>query len=315
MNIDVRNITQWICPVLAAVFCIVIVLNIAQLGTTAVQTFWVSHKTAQWSKTEDEKKDEGKNTTDNPQEKKRRKKTKGKNEHSKEPSKYEALITRAPFGKKPEKGKPPLQLTAVIGDTAFINGKRVKIGDKVGDSVVVEIHGNKVVVEKDGKRKDIIMFSDLKGAPTEKSKVAPKKKENKPSSTERKKSQPRQRSEKRIETINQDDSIQSIMNEFKDAMEALDIDAVSALLTDDFSIAEYESTSQEDGRETLEQLFDVVSENNMDFAVNVDDIEITSDGEEATVNGVAVTMGEQEVTISLELRKTSEGWKIKSMSN
>lgn len=218
MNIDVRNITQWICPVLVVIFCIVIVLNIAQLGTTAVQTFWVSHKTAQWTKQEDEKKDEGKkdegkkeegkNKPDNPQEKKGRKKTKGKNENPKEPSKYEALITRSPFGKKPEKKKPPLALTAIMGDSALINGKWLGVGEKINDSEVVEIHGNKVVVEKDGKRKDIIMFSDLKGAPTEKSKVSPGEEktpssERKGSVTERtkKKLTEEEKKEKRIERI------------------------------------------------------------------------------------------------------------------
>ncbi|MDK2971850.1 MAG: Type secretion system protein [Candidatus Sumerlaeota bacterium] len=58
---------------------------------------------------------------------------------------------------------PPPTLSAIIGESAILNNRTVKVGDTVGDGMkVVEIEANKVVLEKDGNRTDLVLFPELK---------------------------------------------------------------------------------------------------------------------------------------------------------
>jgi hypothetical protein len=69
------------------------------------------------------------------------------------------------FGPPPPQMPPPT-LSAIIGNAAILNGQPMKVGDSAPDgSKIVEIHNNRVVLEKDGARNEIILFEALKPQP------------------------------------------------------------------------------------------------------------------------------------------------------
>lgn len=58
----------------------------------------------------------------------------------------------------------PVILTAILGDVAIINGQETRVGDNVPDgSKIMEIQPNRVVIEKDGNRRDLVLFNALPG--------------------------------------------------------------------------------------------------------------------------------------------------------
>jgi hypothetical protein len=90
---------------------------------------------------------------------------KAKEETEKPPEKNERIAKWEKGGilGPPPPSIPPPTLSAVIGETAILDNQTVKVGDTVGDGMkVVEIEANKVVLEKDGNRTDLILFPELK---------------------------------------------------------------------------------------------------------------------------------------------------------
>lgn len=66
------------------------------------------------------------------------------------------------FGPPPPQMPPPT-LSAIIGNAAILNGQPMKVGDSAPDgSKIVEIHNNRVVLEKNGARNELILFEALK---------------------------------------------------------------------------------------------------------------------------------------------------------
>ncbi|CAN5486099.1 hypothetical protein BH09SUM1_BH09SUM1_23370 [soil metagenome] len=81
---------------------------------------------------------------------------------SKDP--YAEIAKGGLFG--PPKPETPIVLSAIIADTSIINGQTVKVGDTVGNgSKVIEIRSDAVVLEKDGVKNELKIFSELKGMP------------------------------------------------------------------------------------------------------------------------------------------------------
>jgi hypothetical protein len=70
---------------------------------------------------------------------------------------------------------PVKKVTAIFADSAFVNGKWYKVGDKVGDANIVEIHPTYVKIEWKGKVKIYSPF-DVKVEERKKEKPRPKKK-------------------------------------------------------------------------------------------------------------------------------------------
>ena len=63
----------------------------------------------------------------------------------------------------PQPNPPPPQISAIIGDMAIIDNAEKRVGDTVRDGAkIVEIHSNKVILEKDGKRSDLVLFQPMK---------------------------------------------------------------------------------------------------------------------------------------------------------
>lgn len=73
-----------------------------------------------------------------------------------------AEIRTAGFIGPPMPGMPPPQLTAILGDGAILNGQFVEAGGQIGPAKVIEIHPNKVVVEMNGNRMDLVLFDQIK---------------------------------------------------------------------------------------------------------------------------------------------------------
>ena len=74
--------------------------------------------------------------------------------------KYKPVLEGNLFG-PPSPPPPNPVITAIIGDYSIIDGREVKVGDTLRNgSKVKEIQSNKVVVEKDGKESDLVLFQE-----------------------------------------------------------------------------------------------------------------------------------------------------------
>lgn len=57
---------------------------------------------------------------------------------------------------------PSPQLTAIVGEQAIIDNRPVSEGEMISDgSKVLEILSNKVIVEKDGAKRDLVLFQEV----------------------------------------------------------------------------------------------------------------------------------------------------------
>lgn len=77
----------------------------------------------------------------------------------------ELLQERPLFGAIPKAGPPQASLQGILGDTALINGKWIKVGDTEGGVKLVQTMIGKVEVEIEGKRQVVSVFSDLPTKP------------------------------------------------------------------------------------------------------------------------------------------------------
>lgn len=111
---------------------------------------------------------------------------KGKNEDDKT---YSANYTdvagelkkKSVFAPPPSKKKNPVtKIDGILGDSALINGKFYKVGDKIGDAELISIHTTYIVVKFDGKETKVAALAK----PTEYK--APEKKVEKPKKIDKK---------------------------------------------------------------------------------------------------------------------------------
>lgn len=73
---------------------------------------------------------------------------------------FDKLAKRALFGGSRPAGPREPQLAAILGDSALINGKWLKVGEKFGESKVLEIATNKIVIEgPEGKRRELMVVA------------------------------------------------------------------------------------------------------------------------------------------------------------
>ena len=78
------------------------------------------------------------------------------------PKALEELIkSKGLFGKTPK--PPPPKVQSILGDSALVNGRWMKVGQPKGNIVVKEIGSNKVVLEVNGQRKEYTIWSKLPG--------------------------------------------------------------------------------------------------------------------------------------------------------
>lgn len=61
----------------------------------------------------------------------------------------------------PKPPSPPPQLTAIMGEVAIINNQEARVGENAGGMKIVEIQTNKVILEKDGQRSELTVFSGI----------------------------------------------------------------------------------------------------------------------------------------------------------
>jgi len=102
----------------------------------------------------------------------------------------------------PKKERNPVKkVTAIFGDSAFVNGKWYKVGDKVGDANIVEIHPAYVKIEWKGKEKIYSPF-DVKVEERKKEKPRPKKVK-----VEKKKVEAKPEEKKVVEAPDEDDPL------------------------------------------------------------------------------------------------------------
>jgi len=77
---------------------------------------------------------------------------------------FALLEKRALFGGSRPPGKRPPQLEAILGDAALVNGKWVKVGDRIGEEKIVEIATEKIVIEDaEGKRHEVVIKMEAPG--------------------------------------------------------------------------------------------------------------------------------------------------------
>jgi len=86
--------------------------------------------------------------------------TEAPGKEKKEKDKYDEILTKGLFSKQQDK-PTPLACTGIIGNSAIINGQLVKVGGQVGEWKVIGISVNKVVVEKEGQKQDLVIFPML----------------------------------------------------------------------------------------------------------------------------------------------------------
>jgi hypothetical protein len=91
---------------------------------------------------------------------KSRPETQAPGKEKKEKDKYDEILTKGLFSKQEQK-PTPLVCTGIIGNSAIINGQLVKVGGQVGEWKVTGIFVNKVVVEKEGQKQDLVIFPAL----------------------------------------------------------------------------------------------------------------------------------------------------------
>jgi len=102
----------------------------------------------------------------------------------------EELVKKNLFAPPPPKKHPVQQVTGILGDTALINGKWHKVGDKIGDANVLEITPTYVKIEWEGKEKTYSPF-DVE--------IKEEKKEQKSDKQEKKEEKKEQKKEKKTE--------------------------------------------------------------------------------------------------------------------
>lgn len=103
---------------------------------------------------------------------------------------------------KPKKERNPVKkVTAIFGDSAFVNGKWYKVGDKVGDANIVEIQPTYVKIEWKGKEKIYSPF-DVKVEERKKEKPRPKKVK-----VEKKKVEPKPVEKEVVKATDEDDPL------------------------------------------------------------------------------------------------------------
>lgn len=69
------------------------------------------------------------------------------------------------FGAIPKAGPPQANLQGILGDTALINGKWIKVGESADGIKLVQTMIGKVLVEIEGKQQEVSVFSDLPSKP------------------------------------------------------------------------------------------------------------------------------------------------------
>ena len=117
-------------------------------------------------------------------------------EAKKEPDKFAAIVDRSIFGKAPAKNAQDAKLTGIFGDMALINGKWMKVGESVGKENLAEISKHKVILEEDGKKREVLLFAPSKivatpaPPPKPEAKSTPKPEEVKPVAEEQVEAEP-----------------------------------------------------------------------------------------------------------------------------
>lgn len=83
-----------------------------------------------------------------------------------EPNNSYATISKAGFLGPPMPGAPQPVLTAIIGDIAIVDGGEKRTSDTLNNgAMIVEITGDKVILEQNGNRSELTLFQELKMAP------------------------------------------------------------------------------------------------------------------------------------------------------
>jgi hypothetical protein len=72
--------------------------------------------------------------------------------------------SKALFGAQP-KGETPVQVQGILGDSVLVNGQWIKLGESGGNIAVKDISDNRVVLEVDGKKREVTVWPQMPGLP------------------------------------------------------------------------------------------------------------------------------------------------------
>ena len=101
--------------------------------------------------------------------------------------------------------------------------------------------------------------------------------------------------------------IMEVMAQYETAFEALEVDAIMALIADDYS------GPNGDDKAAVEEFYNMLRDNSWFMGMSVENVAVTVDGNTATVLGTVVAGPERDYLPEYTMSKTDKGWQVSSV--